>query len=192
MEIVIFLIAVNVIVFIIPMVFTFGNGMYGSEDAFKSLGYKNNADIQDGEFYRLLTSNYLHADVTHLILNMLSLFNIGPFAVAVFGTLQFTIIYLVSGILGSVFSYFFNPYANSLGASGAVFGVVGALLAFSILSNESDLYSQLVLVIALNLGYGLLSGGRIDNWGHLGGFVGGFVLGLVFIVTGFARVSLKF
>jgi rhomboid protease GluP len=79
-----------------------------------------------------------------------------------------------------LFSYWFSPNF-SVGASGAIFGLVGALLAVAISSNSYGFLTNLVLVIVLNFAISLSPGSRIDNWGHLGGLVAGFILGFALL-----------
>ena len=130
----------------------------------------------------LLTSNFLHGGVTHLLLNMISLFNVGPSILAIYNSnLLFLLIYLLSGITGSLFSYLFNSGVPSLGASGAIMGLVGALLAYSILARDYSALQIILLNIVIIFGIGL-SDSRIDNYGHLGGLICGFCLGAIFII----------
>jgi rhomboid protease GluP len=181
MNFVIILIALNVLAFIAPYIFNFGNEMINSHHTFLALGEKDNYKIQDGEYYRLLTSSFLHANFTHLFFNMYSLFNVGPIVASIFGEAGFLLIYLLSGISGSLFSYWFNP-APSVGASGAIFGLVGALVSFSVLNNQGGLFAQLFLIVLVNAVYGFFVP-MIDNWGHLGGFVMGCLVGAILILT---------
>jgi rhomboid protease GluP len=180
--VVLILIFINVAVFILPFVVNFTGASSDSFLNYISLGWKSNPEIRDGEYYRLLTSNFLHAGVTHLLLNMLSLYNVGPSVLAIYNSnLLFLIIYLVSGITGSLFSFFFNPGVPSLGASGAIMGLVGALLAYAILFKDYSTLQIILINIVIIFGLGL-SDSRIDNYGHLGGLICGFLLGAFFIV----------
>jgi rhomboid protease GluP len=184
MEIVLILIGINILVFIIPYIWNFGSGMYPSQLAFLQMGWKDNAEIRDGEYYRLLSSNFLHADLVHLAVNMISLYQVGPLAYQIFGPAMFLGVYLISGISGSLTSFLFNP-GPSVGASGAIFGVVGAIFAFALIKNQPAIYSQLFLVIIINLIIGFASpGARIDNWGHIGGLVAGFAIGAILVFGG--------
>jgi rhomboid protease GluP len=179
--VVLFLIIINVVIFFVPFLINFG-GRYGDSFLnFVSLGWKSNPDILDGEYYRLLTSNFLHGGLTHLLLNMLSLYNIGPSVLAMYNSsnLLFLLTYLFSGICGSLFSFYFNPAAPSLGASGAIMGLVGAYLAFAILAKNGSALQIVILNIVIIFALGL-SDSRIDNYGHLGGLICGFVLFFIF------------
>lgn len=181
MDIVIGLILVNIIVFLLPNFISFGGNGFDNFTRFLSLGWKSNSDIRDGEYYRLLTSNFLHADVIHLFFNMFSLYQVGPAVAQIFGSTGFSVIYLSSGITGSLFSFFFNPLRPSVGASGAIFGLVGALLAYSLVTGNMGLLGNIILIIIINGAYGLQNG-QIDNWGHLGGLVAGTVVAFLLIL----------
>ncbi len=175
------LIVINVIIFIIPYFVTF-RGPFDNFTNFLMLGWKENAAIRDGEFYRLFTSNFLHGDITHLFVNMFSLYNVGPIVNSVFGNLGFSLIFFLSGIGSSLTSFWFNPNP-SVGASGAIFGLVGALSALAIATNNISLLFNILVVIAINVLIGFLNS-TIDNWGHLGGFMFGLVIGFILIYSG--------
>lgn len=176
------LIIVNIIIFFIPTLVNFNGPSLNSFQNFLMLGWKDNSAIRDGEYYRLFTSNFLHADMTHLFVNMFSLYNVGPSVTFIFGNLGFSLIYFLSGIGSSLSSFFFNGNP-SVGASGAIFGLVGALLAFAIFNGDGSLFANILIVIAINVAIAFFSP-RIDNWGHLGGLVCGFVIGSLLILFG--------
>ena len=169
------LIIINVLIFVLPYLIYFEGPSRDSFTNFLMLGWKENGVIEDGEYYRLLTAGFLHGSVVHLFFNMYSLWTIGRiifFAnVVTFTPLQFVIIYFSSLFGGSLFSYWFNP-SPSVGASGAILGLLGALLMLSIRYQNADLFSNIALnlVVLVILGFTV---GRIDNWGHLGGFLTG-------------------
>ncbi len=173
------LIGLNSFIFLLPYLVQIG-GSGNSFDNLLEMGAKNNADIKDGEYYRLLTSTFLHGDLTHLLFNMYSLWVIGQTTTLVFAEFRFGIIYFVSAIGGSLASFFFNP-SPSVGASGAIFGLIGSLLALGIVSRDFGLINGILLNIALNLVFAFLPGSRLDNWGHLGGLTAGFVVGMIIL-----------
>lgn len=176
------LIAANCVVFAIPYIISFGPNTAISFYNFAQLGWKSNSAIANGEYYRLLTSNFLHSDIFHLLINMYSLWAIGPSVIFVYGSNAiFLVIYLLSGIGGSFLSYLMSP-SPSVGASGAIFGLVGAMLAFAIKTGNYSLLNQIVLVIIINVAIGFTPGTRIDNYGHLGGLITGFVVGFLFLI----------
>jgi rhomboid protease GluP len=181
---IIILIAINTIIYFLPTIIPF-SGSYGSSLAnFQDLGIMNRQDVRDGEWYRLFTSNFLHADVFHLFVNMYSLYSVGGSVLTVFGGFGFGLIYVVSGIIGSLFSYLFGNFGifsrGSLGASGAIMGLLGSLLAYAILRNDPRLLSSIIINLIIIGLYGFMIP-QIDNWGHLGGFVAGFAIGFIFL-----------
>ncbi len=139
----------------------------------------------NGESWRLLSSAFVHIGIIHIAVNMLALWNLGRFIERAFGTAIFLVIYLGSALLGSLLSVFMNPVINSAGASGAICGLGGALLAFC-LRRRAELPSLLVKGLRNNalqfigltalIGFGIPG---IDNFAHLGGFLGGLLLGAI-------------
>ncbi|HJR44109.1 MAG TPA: rhomboid family intramembrane serine protease, partial [Actinomycetota bacterium] len=139
--------------------------------------------VDQGEWWRLLTPMLVHAGALHLFLNMYILFLYGPTVEQTFGTVRFVIMFLASGFLGSAFSYAFPPANPSVGASGAIFGLVGVLLVYFYRRRRSQfmghyLRSMSIFIVA-NLAFGFLFPG-IDNFAHIGGLLGGALLGLGF------------
>jgi len=138
--------------------------------------------IAEGDYWRLFTAMFLHVGVVHLLLNAFNLFIFGRMVEEVFGPFRFALLYVLAGLFGSVTSYLVNPDVIAAGASGAVFGIIGMMMAYLavqrlVLGKEAQqtLYGLLVFAGVL-LGYGLLNSG-IDNWAHLGGLAAGFGLG---------------
>lgn len=139
-----------------------------------------------GEWWRLITAMFLHFGLEHLLNNMVILSVTGYRLEHALGHVRFALLYLLSGIAGNLVSYIIMDYtgeqAVSAGASGAVFGVIGGLL-FVAIKNKGhigDLTTRgLLLMIALCLYYGFTAEG-VDNYCHMGGLIGGFVLGIVF------------
>ena len=151
-----------------------------SGQALTALGAKVNASIAAGQMWRLVTPIALHGGLSHLLVNMYSLNSIGPMMEATFGREQFMAVYLGAGVAGNYASYRFCP-SNSVGASGAIFGLAGALAVYlqrhkRYLGERADMQLQsLGTALAVNTMFGLTSR-RIDNWGHGGGLVGGALL----------------
>lgn len=151
-------------------------------------GANNSRLVFDGEYHRLFTSMFLHGSVTHVVFNMLGVYYIGLTIERFFGVYRFALIYVLSGLAGSLLSVLLNgPDISSVGASGALFGLVGAEMVF--LYKHRKLFRRmaqsrlrsLVIIVILNLAVGfggsfVEAGVRIDNWGHIGGLVGGFIL----------------
>ncbi len=137
--------------------------------------------VAEGEVYRLLTSAFLHDDQRffHILLNMYALYLFGPAVEGALGRVRFVALYLVSALGGSAVSYAFsNPAQPSLGASGAVFGLMGAFLVISRRMRQ-DTRAVLVL-LAINLAYGFLPGTRIDWRAHVGGLIAGALCAVAF------------
>ena len=135
------------------------------------------------EWWRLFSSTFIHIGVMHLGLNMWVLWDLGKWAERMFGNSVFLMLYVFSGLAGSIASISWNPAIVSAGASGAVFGVAGGIVAFMLFGKlevpraliKRNLTSVLVFV-AYNLFYGFQESG-IDNAAHLGGLIAGFVMG---------------
>jgi rhomboid protease GluP len=136
-----------------------------------------------GQWWRLFTSMFLHFGAVHLLLNMWALQVCGTLTERFYGSGRYLLLYLCSGVAGSVASLLWNPVVNSAGASGAIFGVLGALLAF-VLNKRNGIPPSIVLAqrrslgafLAYNLIFGIVNP-VIDNAAHLGGLVSGFLLG---------------
>jgi membrane associated rhomboid family serine protease len=154
-----------------------GQSAFG--DSFTEYGLKINELIRRGEYWRFLTPVFFHNGVLHLFFNMYALYNIGRLIERPLGYGLFLMVYFFSGVAGVAASYLFTP-APSLGASGAVFGLIGALAVF--LYRHSRMFGALgrsmlynvVFIIILNLSLSYLPG--IDLWGHVGGLATGLAI----------------
>lgn len=137
--------------------------------------------VQNGQIYRLLTSMFLHADIIHIGCNMYALYILGPQVERYYGKTKFLLIYLLSGILGSIFScVFMSADTISMGASGAIFGLLGSIAYFTYYYRatlQGLLRSQILPVILLNLAIGFMVPG-IDISGHIGGLIGGILVSM--------------
>ncbi|MPZ12965.1 MAG: rhomboid family intramembrane serine protease [Chloroflexi bacterium] len=140
-------------------------------------GAKVNALIAEGEYWRLIMPVFLHIGVVHLVFNTVGLLSFGRLVETTYGHVRFLVIYLVSGVAGSVLSYLMSP-SPSAGASGAIFGIAGALAVFYAYNRRAHPASDqgqlggIITVLAINAVYGVVQPG-IDNWGHAGGLIGG-------------------
>ena len=137
----------------------------------------------DGEWWRLFTSMFLHFGLLHLLFNMWALWSLGPLAERLFGSVYYFVVYLFAGLCGSLASLLWHPYLNSAGASGAIFGVLGGLLAFMVnprtripTSISAAQRNSALIFIAYNLLNGFSHTG-IDNAAHIGGLLAGFTMG---------------
>lgn len=143
------------------------------------------AVLQDGQWYRLLTSTFLHADATHLVSNMLYLYLLGDIMERALGHIKYFLMYMGSGLIASVFSlgfsYMVQDYTASLGSSGAVFGVTGALLWIALRNrgeHEIITVPKIIFLIIYSLYTGFV-GSNINNAAHVGGVIGGFLLAVL-------------
>ena len=166
-----FLIAVNIIFFLVPTI------MGNYSDVIMNYCV-HGPSIRAGQYYRLITGIFLHGSIIHLLLNCYALYVIGSQIENFLGRVKYAIIYLFAGIIGSLFSISFSAGAGSVGASGAIFGLMGAMLYFGYYYRVylgNALKSSILPVIVINLGMGFLLNG-VDNFAHIGGLIGGTIM----------------
>ena len=159
-----------------------------------SLGALIPALVAEGEAWRLVTSAFLHSGFVHLALNMLSLYFLGSFAEVTFGRSRFLALYLISGIAGGLAYLYFGSFsAPAVGASGAIFGLLGGVFGFAIrrgtFSTRNPVISQLLLLTAINLFLGATIPG-VSNTAHIGGLLGGLVFGYLMAPTVYSQKKL--
>lgn len=141
-------------------------------------GAKINQFILQGQIWRFLTPVFLHGSIVHLCFNMYALFSIGPSLERKYGKLSFILLYLFGALFGNIVSFLFSPNM-SLGSSTAIFGLIAAQGVYIyknrfLLGNAArPMLMNILFMIAVNFVLGLSPG--IDNWGHLGGMLGGFL-----------------
>ncbi|TAH73872.1 MAG: rhomboid family intramembrane serine protease [Anaerolineaceae bacterium] len=140
---------------------------------------------EEGEYYRLLTSMFLHSDFEHLMNNMLVLFFVGDNLERAAGKIKYLIIYFGSGIIAGISSISYNMIKErlvlSVGASGAIFGIVGAM-GYILLVNKGhleDISSRQIILFTVFSLYGGIANANIDNVAHIGGFIGGIILAFI-------------
>ena len=176
------LIGINVVAFLLTLATGGNSGAVFQHGAMLSSTAVNNAGdvltgVDGGAYWRLLTSAFLHENVLHIAFNMYALYLFGPFVERALGRARFIAAYLTMSVGASVFVYWLSePRGLTIGASGAVFGLFGMALIF-LLKAKQDVTTLLVL-LAINAF--LSTQGNISWQGHLGGFVVGILLGLVF------------
>lgn len=139
-------------------------------------GAKVNQLIYDGEWWRFITPIFLHIGFLHLALNTLALYFLGMTVERIFGNVRFLFIYLFAGVIGFIASFIFSSNLSA-GASGAIYGCFGALLFFGLIYPKlffRTMGVNLIVVLAINLVFSFSAAG-IDNAGHIGGLVGGFL-----------------
>ena len=174
----ILLVVINVILYILC---TFTGDLLYNKGAFSVMNL-----IEDGEWYRIFTSMFLHADIEHLVSNMLVLYYIGNVIEKQVGHISYMLIYFLSGFIGNVFSAGYEMitgfYVSSVGASGAIFGVEGALLMLALLHKGklTDVTTgRIVFSIAFSLYCGFTSS-YVNNAAHVGGVIMGFLAAGIF------------
>lgn len=182
------LIGINVAVFVLGVVLTGGSALSGRSELINDggliaatpnfVGTLVPVGVGDGEWYRILTSGFLHYGIIHLGFNMFALWVLGQFLEPSIGRLKFGLIYVVSLLGGSLGALLLTPDALTAGASGAIYGLMGAALAVQRSRGIGFRESGLVSVLVLNLLFTFAVPG-ISIGGHLGGLVGGFVSGWI-------------
>jgi rhomboid protease GluP len=169
-------------------------GLVQQPEAVLSQGALVPALVTQGEAWRLVTSAFLHSGFVHLALNMLSLYFLGSFAEITFGRSRFLALYLISGIAGGLAYLYFGSFnAPAVGASGAIFGLLGGVFGFAIrrgtFSTRNPIISQLLLLTGLNLFIGFTIPG-VSNTAHIGGLLGGLVFGYLMAPTVYSQKKL--
>lgn len=183
------LLAINIIVYLVAVVLSLSvlntrNTTFLDPNGLVLLlmGWKENVLIYQGQYWRFVTAMFLHGGLMHIALNGLALHVLGPQVERVYGTPRFLAIYFLAGLWGGVASYAFS-WRPSVGASGAIFGLVGSLAVFFYTHRHmfgevgrSNLQSMIAF-IAINVLFGLSASSVIDNYAHLGGLAGGALSG---------------
>jgi membrane associated rhomboid family serine protease len=177
------ILAVNIGVFVADLLL----GLTGRPETLLRAGAMVPLLVADGEWYRLLTAIFLHIGLIHLAFNSLALLVFGGLIEEALGSARMLALYLVTGFAASVASYSFgNPLVAAAGASGAIFGMLGAWLAYNLrrrsLSLARSNVQSALFLIGINLVFGFTVPG-IDNLAHIGGLVSGVAAGLA--VEGF-------
>ncbi|MCU0500117.1 MAG: rhomboid family intramembrane serine protease [Anaerolineae bacterium] len=177
------LLALNIVIFVVGL-------LIPNLDRQLLLGGANNQILvlREGEYLRLFSAMFLHGGLIHLFFNVYALFIVGTNIEGLFGHVRFTLIYVLGGVTGSLLSVLFNsPQTLSVGASGAVFALFAAELIYlyqhrKLLGpNGREQFKNLLILAGLNFALGIfsslgLTSMNIDNWGHIGGFIGGVIL----------------
>lgn len=164
------LIFINILFYVLSII---SNSFYNSM-------VLNPSKILNGEYYRLLSCIFMHGGIIHLLCNMYCLYVIGPQVESFFGKIKYIVIYLLSGIIGSLMSLSITN-SISLGASGAIFGLLGSILYFGYhyrVYLSQAIKSQIMPIIVLNLFLGFILNG-VDNAAHIGGLIGGVLVSMM-------------
>lgn len=176
------LMAINILVFT-GMVLTSGSLIDFSGQTLVRWGGNYGPWTLTGDYWRLVTAGFVHGGLIHLAFNMWCLWSLGQLAEKLFGSSITAAVYVLTGVGGSMLSIWWNPGRLEIGASGAIFGIAGAILSGIKFGNVSvsslqrrSIFSSLMFFIIFNFAIGL--GPGIDNMCHLGGFVSGFIFGV--------------
>jgi rhomboid protease GluP len=182
------LVGLNILVYLVMT----GSGVHPFEPTTDSLlrwGANYGPEtVSGGEWWRLISSMFLHIGLVHIAFNMFVLWQAGRFIERLLGNAGFLIVYMVSGLGGALLSVAWHPYLVSAGASGAIFGIYGALLGYLVMQRSSipaEVLAPLAKTTLVFLGYNLVYGviqTNTDLAAHIGGFATGFVCGLVVAV----------
>ena len=182
------LILINVFMFLFPLI-------NGTTEEFYNLFASYGPFVKMGDYYRLISAAFMHANIAHLIFNMYALWIIGMQLESFIGKWRYLVVYLFSAISGSLLSVIVTPNAVSVGASGAIFGLLGALLYFGYhyrVYLGTFIKSQIIPLIVINLLLGFMVPG-IDNAAHIGGLIGGALImigvGVKYKSSNFERIN---
>lgn len=174
------IIGINVLVFLVTDLFAANSNLVD----LGAMGWRE--VFQDGQWYRVVTSMFLHGGLDHIFNNMLVLAYIGSCLEQQIGSVRYGILYMASGILAGITSMVYNmvqnDYVVSIGASGAIFGIMGATLFWVLFRRDRGTpfqLRQIIVMVVLSL-YGGFTSQGVDNAAHMGGFLSGFLLALVF------------
>lgn len=181
-----FLLAVNTVMFFLVL---FISSIYGLDgDIFRLIGGMTVTDVYAGNFYQLITSVFLHIQPLHFLLNIYSLFVVGKIVDFFYGGKKLFIVFIFGGIVASLTTYVGGLFTGvdimSLGASGAIFALVGLLIGGVFKKNRFgfDLpfsISDILPYVLISLALGFIPGSNINNWAHFGGLITGIVFGLL-------------
>jgi membrane associated rhomboid family serine protease len=185
------LIAVNVAIFVLM----YASGALNTGSGIQSYGAVSAQLVEQGQWWRLITSMFLHASFAHILFNMTSLFAVGTLAERLYGSVKFLAIYLGAGVVGGLASMGWalvagNPAELGLGASGAIFGVAGALLTLRFqpsdvvpLALRQRVSSAMAPLVAISLPLSYALTPNVDNSAHIGGLLGGMALSFLLPVA---------
>jgi rhomboid protease GluP len=181
------LIVINVLVFLAMVASGISFTQPTPLDVFNWGGDFGPATVGAHQWWRLLTSCFLHFGIIHIGMNMYVLYLIGPFIETVFGRMRYLLIYFFAGLAGSIVSVWVHPMAVGAGASGAIFGLYGAVFGFLLIKRRTlnpaatkSIGKSAGIFILYNVVYGSMSG-TTDLSAHLGGLLAGFLAGMVLV-----------
>jgi len=172
------IVAINIIVFLMMTV----AGGSSNTQVLLAFGAKYTPFIQQGDWWRLFTPMFIHIGLMHLVVNMVTVFYLGKIVESLFGHWRFTIVYLVSGVVGNIASFVLLPANISAGASTSIFGLFGAFMMLGESFKDNPyirlMARQFLTFIVINLVFDIFLSG-VDIYGHIGGLIGGFLIAYV-------------
>jgi rhomboid protease GluP len=179
------LIAINALVFFAMVASGISFTSPTPLDVFNWGGDYGPATIGAHQYWRLLTCTFLHFGIIHIGFNMYVLYQIGPFIETVFGRARYLLIYFIAGLAGSVTSILVHPNSVGAGASGAIFGLYGAVFGFLLINRRTldptatkSIAKSAGIFVLYNVVYGSMSG-TTDLSAHIGGLIAGFLAGML-------------
>jgi len=180
------LIGVNLGVFVLEWLAGGMGPMSADPQVLVAFGAKQNALIAgQHQYWRLVTCMFLHIGFVHFLFNNYALWIIGREIEQIYGSARFLILYVTTGVLASLSSFYFSPNAVSAGASGAIFGLFGVMATFAFKYRKEipaalsqDIRRRVLPIIAINLIFGFTARGIVDNAAHIGGLIAGVALAL--------------
>lgn len=183
--------AISIAVFLLPLL------LPGAQRLVQLFGAQINPLVAEGQWWRLLTAAFLHANTTHILFNMWALYVFGPQLEREVGSLPFLGLYAGSALAGGALFYVLAPSGNAVGASGAIFGLFGAWLVAAYRGRHTTAgqanFRQLLVLLGINLALPLVPGFNIAWQAHLGGLLAGLVVALAWGVPAVRRrTSLRF
>lgn len=178
------LMIINIIVFALM---TLNGGSESIENLIR-FGANSKILVAHGEWWRLFTASFIHIGFFHILFNMYFFYSLGPVFERLFGSMNFLIIYLIAGIFGNLLSFAFgSPYTVSAGASTSLYGMLGLAIGLMATYRDDEIIrsfgASFISVVVINVIYSLLAPG-VGIYGHLGGFVAGFLLAGIFPILG--------
>jgi membrane associated rhomboid family serine protease len=174
------LIAINVVVYLVEIIHGSGGTSIGIGDAYDLGALWGPAVNEGGDWWRTITSGFVHFSILHIAFNMYLLFILGRLLEPSIGTLRFVVLYFTSLLAGSFLALWFTPDSVSAGASGAIFGVLGATFVIARGRRLDAIAGQIGILILLNLVFTFADRG-VSLGAHLGGLVAGVLCGLLIV-----------
>lgn len=178
------LMIINIIIFVIM---TLNGGSESIENLIK-FGANSKSLVANGQWWRLFTASFIHIGFFHILFNMYFLNSLGPLFENMFGSVRFLIIYLIAGIFGNLVSFAFgSPYTVSAGASTSLYGMLGLAIGLMATYKNDEIIrsfgASFISIVVINIIYSLIAPG-VGIYGHLGGFIAGFLLAGIFPIWG--------